>query len=737
MHASEQLKATRPAASGVASRSLSDSVSDRRSDRLLVVLLFLLALAPRLIAPGDFWTADEAKHWSVRVDTFLPALQDGDYAATNLVGHPGVTTMWLGSAGVLMHQGFAALGVLPADDPALYRTFLRVPVALVTALCIALAFPLLRRLFSRRVALMTTLLWAGDPFLVAHSKVLHVDALLTSFVLLSLLTALVAMRFDAPDPDTPAPPPEIPASPRWGLLLVSAVMGGLALLTKSPSLILFPLLGLIVLVGVFWHGHPASFAGGVWGVVRALFVWGIVAAVTWVALWPAAWVNPAGAVWTVLYEIVRNGAEPHGWGNFFLGRAVEDPGPLFYPVAVVFRLTPWTTAGLLVAGVVAAWQMAAGLRRRAGGASSRLVLVEHWPMVLLLVFALVFIGVMSVLAKKFDRYVLPTFPVIDLVAGLGLLWLFDGVVWLVRRASAGVQRGVTVSLWGVLVVAMAVNLWWYHPYELAYFNQLLGGGPVAQRNIIVGWGEGLEKAASYIAEQENGCDLGVASWYEDVILPYTCSPVLHQGYISVPGHIHYAVLYINQVQRNIRMQNEIGPVLRERGSLVHTVRIHGIDYAWVYQLRQPRQHELTGAGEQVTFGSAMQLTGYDVDTTTVRSSGVLTLTLQWRALQTMDTDFLLFVHVFDDAGNQVGQLDVPPGGMLPTSTWGHNRFIDWVHRVPVSPDVDTSRLWLTLGVYDPATFARLPLRAPPPPDGAPDDGANALVLVVETPALDR
>jgi hypothetical protein len=709
-----------------------------------VVILFVLALVPRTLAPGDFWTADEAKHWSVRVETFLPAVEEGNYAATNLVGHPGVTTMWLGSLGTFAQQRMADMGWIPADDPFLQRYFLRLPVGIITALVIALAYPMLRRLFNQRIALLTSFLWITDPFIVAHSKVLHVDALLTSFILLSLLAALLAFRLEQ-TPATPLPP----RSPvRWSMLAASALAAALALLTKSPSMILFPMVGLIGLTGFIPYlrskqingtqqtGQPIALGNQLGSLTLAMIVWAIIAAVAWVALWPAAWLDPLGSAWTVIYEIFRNGAEPHGWGNFFLGRPVPDPGPLFYPVGVIMRLTPWTLAGIGLAGVaagVALWQS----RRKQPALSNEthhegtptLPLIGSPPLLLLIIFVFVFGAILTTMPKKFDRYMLPAFPMLDIVAAIGLLWFADTIQQRLPRPS--LRPFVLPSYWTLIVVGLCINLAWFHPYELAYFNQVLGGGPVAQRTVFVGWGEGLEKAGEYIKQQENGCDLGVASWYEFVILPYTCSPVLHQGYITVPGHVHYAVLYINQVQRQIKME-EIGPSIAERGALVHTVRIHGIDYAYVYQLRQPRQYPTTA-----DFGDEMRLTGYDVDVSDVRSSGVLTLTLQWHTQQPMDNTYMMFVHVFDEQGQQVGQTDVPPGGHLPTNTWGHNRFIDWVHRVPVDPQVNGERLWVVLGVYDPATFTRLPLTIADDhdsllsslPPGAPDDGANALVLV--------
>jgi 4-amino-4-deoxy-L-arabinose transferase-like glycosyltransferase len=730
----------------------------RIPESIMVLLIFGFALLPRLLAPGDFWTPDEAKHWSVRVDAFLPAVQEGEYAATNLVGHPGVTTMWLGSLGVLMHQGLASLGFVAADDPYLYRLFLRVPIAIVTALCIALAYPLLRRLFDRRLALLAVFLWITDPFLVAHSKVLHVDALLTSFTLLSILTALVALRLDRQpsDSDTLAEQGATGTfrltTTRWGMLAASAFTAGLALLTKSPSLILFPMIGLIMLTGVFAYSHFRMFTFSQILTIALLFLsWLAMTILVWVAIWPAAWVDPLGSAWTVLYEIERNGAEPHGWGNFFMGRPVLDPGPLFYPVALVLRLTPWSMIGLLGAGGFTLYHLSKRTFTRTNPAYE-LANTDNTPnrvtlqsllgspaLTLLLIFALVFMGILSLLAKKFDRYILPVFPVVDIVAAMGLLWMADGLKrWWSNQpsseqstaqsseASASSLRRppgwLTAGFWTLVVGGLLINLAWYHPYELAYYNQMVGGGPVAQRSMYVGWGEGLEKAGEYIRQQYNGCDLGVASWYELVILPYTCSPVLHQGYMTVPGHVHYAVLYINQVQRQIKM-DEIAPVIQERGSLVHTVRIHGIEYAYVYQLRQPRQYTITA-----DFGSSLRLTGYDVDTSAIRASGVMTMTLQWHTEQEMAQDYMMFVHVFDDQGNLVGQTDVPPGGLLPTSTWGHNHFIDWMHRVPVAADVEGEKLWVTLGIYDPHDMSRLPLSGPSPPTNAPHDGANALNL---------
>src|SRR5439155_5933456 len=96
-------------------------------------------------------------------------------------------------------------------------------------------------------------------------------------------------------------------------------------------------------------------------------------------------------------------------GSFFLGRAVDDPGPLFYPVALSLRATPALCLGLLSAGWLA-------VRRRGGRAVERRALLPP-----LLGWAVVFVLAMSLAPKKMDRYVVAVVPALYLVATLGLL----------------------------------------------------------------------------------------------------------------------------------------------------------------------------------------------------------------------------------------------------------------------------------------------------------------------------
>ena len=70
--------------------------------RLALVCLIILAVSLWLRLPGldSFLTPDE-NLWATRTTQFLTALSAHDWAATNITGHPGVTTLWAGSLGLI------------------------------------------------------------------------------------------------------------------------------------------------------------------------------------------------------------------------------------------------------------------------------------------------------------------------------------------------------------------------------------------------------------------------------------------------------------------------------------------------------------------------------------------------------------------------------------------------------------------------------------------------------------
>src|SRR5262245_14768400 len=195
------------------------------------LIVAVMAIIPRVLGLGGFLTVDEIDHWIGRVSQFLAAIETGHFADTAMTSHPGVTTMWLGSLGLLLHQRAVDWMLIPAGSFAAKLAFLQLPVALVNAGGVVLGYYLLRRLLPQTMALSAALLWAADPFVIGYSRVLHVDALAGTWLTISVLAACAYWLH----------------TPRMWFLILSACSAGLALLSKTPAAVVLPLVAAIAL----------------------------------------------------------------------------------------------------------------------------------------------------------------------------------------------------------------------------------------------------------------------------------------------------------------------------------------------------------------------------------------------------------------------------------------------------------------------------------------------------------
>jgi 4-amino-4-deoxy-L-arabinose transferase-like glycosyltransferase len=505
--------------------------------------VLIAALVPRVAGIGSLLTFDEAYHWFGTSGQFVDAVVQGTLRQLPIFGHPGVTTFWLGGLGQALAE---ALGV--TDGSAMARALLRLPSALVSALGVALAYPLVVRLLGSGIALVACLLWAFEPFLVAHSRLLHMDPLLATFLPLSLMCALVAFRLGVRDERT---------SPvrRWALV-ASGVAGGLALLTKLPAVVLLPVIGLVAAAGL-WRGYRVGQLGlfaREW--LAAMVGWGAVVVTVVYVLWPALWVMPEKVVRTIVYEIRANSNITYWWSDFFMGQVTKAPGPLFYPVVIVLRATP-----LLLLGLVLAAGVGPGKERRL--------------LALVAAAAIGFIVMMSPPDLKMDRYVLPIFPLLAVIAAAGLVWAY--------RRWRSHRRYAPAAALGLAAV-LAAQVAWYHPYQLAFYNPLLGGGRTAVRSVSVGWGEGMEQAGAFLSAQPGIAERRIGVYAPLLLAPFTPGEIV--PLVDDPQAISqfdYVVVYVDQILRAIYPTSTAW--VRANCQPAFAANIHGINYATVYAMR--------------------------------------------------------------------------------------------------------------------------------------------------------
>ena len=108
------------------------------------------------------------------------------------------------------------------------------------------------------------------------------------------------------------------------------------------------------------------------------------------------------------------------------------------------------------------------------------------------------------------------------------------------------------------------------------------------------------------------------------------------------------------------------------------------------------------------YGDAVRLLGHQVR----QADGELVLTLHWRSVRRMDTDFKVFVHVFDRAtGIPVAQHDAMPRlWRYPTTLWSAGEAVTDTIYVALE-GVPPGSYGIAVGIYDPSSMERLPVIA--------------------------
>ncbi len=674
----------------------------------------LVALLPRVLALGLFITDDEANFWLMRSDIFLKAIRTGDYAATAITAHPGVTTMWLGAAGIVLRRALLDWGILHSDAFPVVLTLMRLPAALVHVAVVLVGYNLLRRMFSPKthpaLALVAALLWAADPFVIGYSKLLHTDALAGSFMTLSMLAACVAFNHDR--------------RMRW--LVLSGAAAGLAFLSKSPALVLVPAVGLVTLLAATTDDRrpttddsraKPSIVDRRSSVMRSLAVWLAIAAATVFALWPALWVSPLHAYDQLRVGVEIEGAQPHMLGNFFLGREDDAPGPLYYPAALALRSTPWTLLGLLLLPLV--WRQKAVVsgqqpEREAAAATRR-------SLAALAGFVILFVVAMSVFPKKFDRYMVPAFPALDVLAAAGLLgvgsWGLGVGKKLGRESSFVVRRSSFVmGLVGVITIAALLNIAYWHPYSIDAFNQLFGGTRTGAQTFTVGWGEGLEQVADWLNAQPDITSVRTVALRITSLNPYLrdrAEAVFPKGDL-LRDRTGYVVVYLPQTQTG--QADGVFGQFYGRAPPLHTIRIHGVDFAWIYRA-PPQVAQLRSA----SFGPDIRLLGFD-QSGELRPGATVRFKLSWTASAPPPKDYWLFAHLIGPGDRSYAQIDLP----YPTSQWAPGSFA--ASELPiVLPDAPAGTYTLLIGLYDQANGQRLNVMSDQPGQ-PPASEPNAFVL---------
>lgn len=549
-----------------------------------VILGFLLTRLPEL----DRYVTPDEPEWLMRSANFFKALTDFDLKYTYQHEHPGVTVTWVGMAGFIRRypqyvdvrpgqiERVEKLGIFLRNHEIPAMRILaagRFYMVIFIAAALSLAFLVTSRLLGLIYAFLGFMLIAFDPFFVALSRLLHVDGLVSTLMLLSLLSYLGYLYNGR----------------RLYLLLISGISAGLSWLTKSPALFLIPFVGLVSLMDLFLNYRDQkqrdnlqklSVTKQIWTSFAPPLGWMAIACLTFVIFWPAMWVDPLNTLKLIFSQAAAYAIGGHENITFFNGHiyAVGDSAWNFYPISFIWRSTPIVLIGLGLAF------LALIMHRRLG-----IPKLQKLIMLNLILYIAFFTIMMSLADKKFDRYLLPAHLVCDLIAAFGWVKLAEIVTSrLADRISTRYRQLSMMIFFGALIAIQLMGVLQTYPYYLNYYNPLLGGSDKAGDVMMVGWGEGLDLAANYLNEQPSAENLRVISWYGEGPLSYFFKGQTVGMEVDVKldflNRSDFVVLYINQIPRQLPNLDILSYF--ERLTPIHTVKIGNLEYARVYDMRE-------------------------------------------------------------------------------------------------------------------------------------------------------
>lgn len=667
----------------------------KQADTLIGLLLFAISLAIKLPYLGAFLTIDEPR-WIHGAGQFLLALRSGNLAETYWHFHPGITITW-GEALILWLQSLGS--GLPLESFVEFQMehlavsvgAMRLSGVVLTSLALPVVYGLGKPLLGRRPALLGAGLLAVDPFWVAHSRIVNGDALAGVLMIAAYLAfALLLVK------------------PQLKLAAMAGLLVGLSLLTKLPSQILVVVIAALAAIGYF-SNRDWKF----W--LRALLVCGLVSAATFVLLWPAMWVAPIETLkrmYIDTFDVGDIGGKDKV--EFFMGQVRETQSQFFYLLALPFRLTPVNLLGGLLSVALLVMAKNNPQARRA-----------TW---LLWLFILA-TGVLANLSpKKADRYLMSVVLAVDLLAGIGWLWLIGQMgKWANerianRRKDEGARSGTkereagqrtnkiahyalratyyaTHNTFHVLLIAIQLTFTITHyPYVLTYYNPLLGGYARAAKLVPVGWGEGLEQAAAWINHQPDAAMATVSPYYENVTNHYLTGRSLDWSKDGKKQlQADYVVFYVAQTQRKLPYPGLVAYF--QAKTAAHIIEFGDTPYIWIYKREQPLRQL---AGEAQIIGRA-QIVGYDATSPAFRPGAATGLTLYLLTQEQQlpaNEDFR--VSLVDDAGRPYGNWQSSPG-----NRWIPNSVVEWRGQLWLPQDLPPGDYQLKVWLADASINAQV------------------------------
>ena len=315
----------------------------------VVVLLLVIVLQLVLIARDNSATFDEPFHiyagylqWKHGYVLLNPPLITSFFTLPLLgmnLPEPPITSDLPGGARTydnLEFQGGKALVFQNDTNAILFRT--RMTAMLFTVVLALLVFAAARDMFGVGAGLIALGLIAFDPTLMGHSALATLDAGNACLMLWAIYAFYRYVK-----------------SPAAWRLIATGVIVGLALAAKHSAILLFPTMGVLAIIEVFWHGKLEPAAPSVPAgrhALRLALALAVILAISMTILWGAYGFRyaPGGAVPFNPPMQTQLDRVPSAWEGRLLGeidRLHLLPAPYTYAFANILRQAKSYTSYLM------------------------------------------------------------------------------------------------------------------------------------------------------------------------------------------------------------------------------------------------------------------------------------------------------------------------------------------------------------------------------------------------------
>lgn len=401
-------------------------------------VVFLLFLLPRVFGLGTDISNSDALRWHNRSLNFSRALKEYNFVETYQRYHPGVTLMWVGAiSDYTLKQFQKILGITPnsigdADFYPVFHGYSKLLMVFTLAIFFAFQLFAITKVFGKRVAFIYGLLLPIEPYFIGINRWFHLSSLEVMFSINSLLYLLLYIK-----------------KQRVRYLILSAIFGGLGVLTKMTVLITVFFNVLIICYYIF--KHEINF--------KQLLIYVFTGVFTFFLFFPAMWVQPLEVIYkmyTALFSAVTADSR---------GELLSQFQKIFYyPIILLFKVSPL----VLIFG---------------GFSLIRNAKSKDFPELTISIYFFFLFVFLTLSSQKIDRYSVALIPILILSLSLFL-----------SRTKA-IKIPIFILIQFVFFILASVM---YYPTYSAYISPIFTHSFVLKSGFYENSGEYYSNAAFYL-----------------------------------------------------------------------------------------------------------------------------------------------------------------------------------------------------------------------------------------------